>query len=314
MGFVLKFCLFVLGSFVVLQPFIRAEQEHFVFDGRPFGCDQTMVREIDYFITQYNTGISVLQDKKGKKFIVKQEMRQTPYFHLSTARDKLGSYIAKSVDIPANRVEIIPAYAEFPGKHSVQLPATLHTFIPGVLVKSLPKDLREFKLYIQQQNGIGLTRGVIIAMSNHEDLSMIVAFDTFIGNADRHQGNFFYDQKSNRYYAIDLESAFNKNLALYAGKLIESMLNNKTTIISQKELNGLISYRNVLEKLMELHEPMSLYKKLEKYALEGKIMSRIFRSTVEMQLQIYQKAMVENYNSCKKLVLLLNKLIKKHKK
>ena len=111
------------------------KRDRCLFDGRPFGCDQITAREIDYWETAFYRCISVLKDNNGKKFIVKQDMRDALYWHLSVARDKLGSLVAHSADIHANRVEIIPAYCEFPGKHNMQLPGSLHAFVPGVVGK-----------------------------------------------------------------------------------------------------------------------------------------------------------------------------------
>ena len=108
--------LFFCGTaFLVCIPTSRT-QERFMFDGRPFGCDQTTVQELEYFETEHHTCISVLQDKSGKKFIVKQDTRGGLFRHLSVARDRLGAFIAESIGVPANQVTIIPAYCDFPGK------------------------------------------------------------------------------------------------------------------------------------------------------------------------------------------------------
>ena len=61
-------------------------------------------------------------------------------------------------------------------------------------------------------------------MAKHKGLSAIAALDTFIANGDRHHGNFFYEQQTDTYYVIDLEAAFDKNLASYACTFIESII------------------------------------------------------------------------------------------
>ena len=92
--------------------------------------------------------ISILEDSKGDKFIVRQDLRKPLYWHLSAVRNKVGALVAESVDIPANRVEIIPAHCEFPGKKEKRFPASLHTYVPGIMVKKLSKGNR---VYIQQR-------------------------------------------------------------------------------------------------------------------------------------------------------------------
>ncbi|MCX5925409.1 MAG: hypothetical protein NT124_03930 [Candidatus Dependentiae bacterium] len=281
-----------------------------------FGCTKENTRVIDYFETDLYTSISILEHQNGSKFVVKQDIRDPLYWHLSIARDKVGSFIAESIDMPVNMVKIIPAYGEFPGKRTIEFPATVHTFVPGFQISKLPAELRSFRIYIQQptsrsapQTKWGLSRRVIANMPLHPDLPKIVALDTFIANADRHYGNFFYCPKSNRYYAIDLERSFNKDLAFYACRLIKSMINDKEEFLSKYEISGLEAYRNALNSLIEKYAPEDVYNKLVEAAVEGGLISRSLRKTVLGTLQQYEPNIKKNYNSCKELVILLDQLI-----
>lgn len=304
MGIIIRPLLFFCGIIFLTHTPLWSKREPFMFDGRSFGCDQTMVREIDYFKTEHHTCISVLLDKNGKKFIVKQDTRDRLFWHLGAARDRLGAFIAESIGVPVNRVTIIPAYADFPGKRLVRLPATLHSFVPGVMVKELPKESR---VRIQQDEG--LTKAVLKTMSEHPDLLALVALDTFIANADRHKGNFFYDEKSNRFFAIDLESSFNKNLAVDACDFVQSLIDNPEEKISPKRLLVLKKYRTILKKLIKRHTPESMYNKLVDFAFEGGILTRSLRAATAGRLMVHKKAIEKNYASCKKLVSLIDKLV-----
>lgn len=301
----------IIDDLVVYSPY--------VFDGRPFGCDQTVVKEIDSFETPHNTHISVLQDDNGKKFVVKQETRDVLTWHLSAARDKLGALVARSIYVLANRVEIIPSYATFPGKRSLQHPATLHEFVPGIQIAFLPERLARFQKSIQQfkkpsmpEDKWGLTEIVIGNMSCHEDLPRMVALDTFLANADRNDKNYFYDEESNHFFAIDFESSFQKNIACYACGCIQSIIKAKEPINSIRIMRGLKRYRNVLNELIRLYTPDDLHEKLVQFALEGGILSRALKTDVEKKLERYGQAIRDNYDSCKQLVILLDQLILKY--
>lgn len=312
-----RIVLCLLGISAVWNETTCFKENKNIFDGTEFGCAR--VKEVDFFQTPCGTAIATLKDKKsGKRFIVKQKQGKTLGWHMGVAREKLGYHVAESINIPINRVEIIPTDRAFPGKHEVGLPATLHEVVPGVKVTFLPKPLKVLKVFIQQpikptvsRTQWGLTRRVIQDMALHPDLPPLVAFDTFIGNADRHRGNLFYDKKTNHFFAIDLESSFNKDLASYAGDLIVSMIESKYENILPQELQALETYRDVLKKLIKLHTPDSLCKKFVEYSIEGGILSRISKSSFMAIAKSCEEKIEKNYDSCVRLVYLLDKFIKK---
>jgi hypothetical protein len=65
--------------------------------------------------------------------------------------------------------------------------------------------------------------------------------------------------------------------------------------------------------LIQIHTPESIYKSLRESALGGGLISRSLRKTVLSTLQQYENNIKDNYDSCKKLVALLDKLIAKYK-
>lgn len=122
--------------------------------------------------TKHNSRISFLQDTvTGNKFLLKQDNRSDLHWHIVVAREALGAHVAQSVDIPVNRVEIIPARIAFPGKQNREKPATLHTVVPGVKVNKA-KRLKPLRICIQQfikpaipKERWGLTREVVRSMA-----------------------------------------------------------------------------------------------------------------------------------------------------
>ena len=270
-----------------------------------------------------NRQIAFISDDLGNIFLVKQELRPEPWWQLYIVRERLAAYIAKLVKIPANRVNIIPAGFTMPGKFDQKRPATLHTLVPGVPVIKAPK---QFKLYIQQPKKDkvpkelwGLTRCVIRNMSVHQDLAKIVAFDTFIGNGDRHRNNYFYDEKSNRFFAIDLESSFRNDLTGFACKLVKTMIKNEEKI-SQKELDGLIIYRDILQQLIKCCPPHVLNKKLDLFIIQARTRKWLYRSShmqsakIFARIKLYRKNITQSYKGIKKLIALLGRFITQSKK
>lgn len=297
---------------------VRSKKEaQYTFDETAFDCDRTTVRQIKTFKTPCNTRISVLKNIKGKRFIVKQKQQKPLRWYMGVAREKLGFEVALAGDVSVNSVDIIPDRDIFPGKYDDKVPATFHEVVPGTKVTYLPKKLKWLKVYIQQpmkvsvdQRSWGLTRPVIANMALHPDLPRIVAFDTFIANADRHRGNFFYDKKSNRFYAIDLESSFNKELAIYACDLIAWMINNNNEELSAQELVGLRVYRDVLKKLVKKYSPEILYEKLLEFAIQGGILEKISKSHLFLITRTCKQRIKKNYGACEDLVDLLDTFIK----
>src|SRR5207249_10025139 len=107
-------------------------------------------------------------------------------------------------------------------------PATVHTLVPGQSVESLNLDV-DIHQRMRRENTpmwhkwgplppekAGLTLKVIQNMAKHDDLPSIVAFDTFVGNADRSRPNLFYDSATDHYFGIDMAASFCSELGKVA--------------------------------------------------------------------------------------------------
>ncbi len=260
--------------------------------------------------------IVFIQDKDDNLFLIKQSRESKPANKsgpLMHAREMLAGYIAESNGVPANRIRILPAGYPFPGKLYTKRPATFHTVVPGKNCKDYPFIQQTCEKAVPQEQW-GLKYKVIQDMSTHQDLPLIVALDSFIANGGRRNGSFFYDQKNDRYWAIDLESLWKTNIAELACKLINTLLNDTLFKPTPEELSGLILYRDTLKKMNERHPPDVLHMKLDEFLVQAGIVpgAPFFDDEVVQVIQYYKKSISESYASCLKLVESLDKLIAYH--
>ena len=273
------------------------------------------LRLMSLYCKPHSTCIAILIDDNKNKFILKQKTRSALF---SSVFEKLVTDIAYSVDIPTNLVKIIPCGTPFVGKKDKHMPATLHTFLPGVSVKYLPKHLREYAVSLRQvlkEGNVshkvgGFTRVLVSRMSLHEDLPKIIALDTFVANHDRHRGNYFYDEETDRFFAIDFEVAFRKNLAEKVYQSFIEMIEDKNLIFSAEEIEGFVIYRDMLKRLIDKYNP-----KLLRFCINELIDNAgidLTKPKDENKKAKYDKMMEANYNSCIKIVNILDVLIKKH--
>ena len=277
--------------------------------------DSNKITVLDFILNHDKSYITFIMDHDQNIFLIKQSrgyklaVREGP---LLSVREMLAGYIAESNGILANRVRIIPAGYALPGKLYVQRPATLHTLAPGKPPVQLFIHQPMNKKFSKEQ--WGLSYKVIHDMSLHPDLPLIVAFDSFIANGARRRSSLFYDEKSDRFCAIDLESSFKKNLCKLACNRIDTLLQDKTFKLTSQELCGLILYRDTLKKLNERHSPEELHMKLDEFLLQAGIIpsSSLFNDKVADMIQFYKKNIFENYKHSQELVLLLDRLITYH--
>ena len=66
---------------------------------------------------------------------------------------------------------------------------------------------------------------------------------------------------------LDLESSFDKDLTIFACKLIKAMIKQRVQI-NQQEIKGLIIYRDTLKKLIKCFLPDKLHRKLDLFVYQ----------------------------------------------
>lgn len=265
-----------------------------------------------YFKENSDTNIAILKYVNNNKFILKQILDNSVF--AAVVREKVAADIARAVGIGVNEVTIISAHRSFPGKKIFNKPATLHAFVPGVAVRLLfgkgyGPNIRQYRS--AKGNGKrGLSRITIKDMASHSDLSALVAFDTFTANHDRHQRNYFYDEASDHFFAIDLECSFSTNIAQHAYNLFYDMVKNGDKSLSLNEINGLIIYQSMLKKLIKMYPPKIIYSAVNKSIDEVDIK---FDKKNYNFLKKMQSAIQTNYDSCEKTVAILDVLLKSYK-
>jgi hypothetical protein len=265
--------------------------------------------------------VVVLKDEQNVLYILKQNLSDDLRAQFSSVRDMFGAYVAEVLGISMSRVRLISADQIFPGKFFVDMPATLHTFVPGKMVlryHKSPLEKKRIKQYtkiskaagVLGESDFGLTQRVIKNMSCHPVLCEIVAVDTYVANADRSRNNLFYDQKTKMFYGIDMDNSCGRNLCELAYRNLIKINKND---FNKKELNGLKIYRKTLVNLLRLMPAQKMVKKLDNFAcIAGFYSGSILRTqAIENRIKRYKECMYESEESAYKLVALLDEMLQR---
>lgn len=214
----------------------------------------------------YTGKVTLVKDSKGKEYVKKEAVEDTDpmsaggraMYVYSAAAESTVSDMAEDVGIPSAKVRMTPA------KNGDKLGSTLQDVAKGkIKADSSPDPLISHQLGSievdpfprYQKSGLGIKN--LEAMRN-KDSAKILALDTFTGNADRHDGNLFYEEKTKRYTAID------NGLAFYSDSITpsvtKSLKDNKMTFKMMAGLDpeikeGLQTYRDTLSELITKYPP-----------------------------------------------------------
>ena len=246
----------------------------------------------------------------GNRFVVKQTDRESEKRQFDIINEALGSHIAQSIKIPTQRVIIIPANAMNSIKKYPQIPASLHTFVPGKIVRESSYkqiDIKQYGNSDKTKPKSGLIYERIRDMSLHPELPRIVAFDTFIGMNDRSGVNYLYDKQTDTFWLIDMADAFKINLCKIACAQVRKMIDNEELALTTRECCALRVYRNTMQFLIRQYPPEKLQNLFDSYLEQAAFY--FTDKVIELRKQI----MSESYADARKLIPLLNKLIAKRK-
>lgn len=268
--------------------------------------------------------VTIIQDSAGPMYCVKQINLGTYLKHRSAnyleghVRDVVASYVAESMNIRVNKVRIIPASVDFPGKQYPNRIATLHSFAPGSnRSHDFPFPLK-LEQYLKARVSVrdrGLTLRVISDMSLHDDLPPMVAVDTFISNPDRSGNNLFWDARTERFCGIDLELAFKlplaRNLSEVACYQIEKFFKSPRFFLSKQQYRALEQYNVILQGLIEKNHPNDTCQLMQNVAEYAHV---IFANKGDYiysdhSLKQYCEKINVQYNSSKKLVKMIDTLL-----
>lgn len=267
--------------------------------------------------TQKCSYIVFIKDDEGNHYVVKQEKYPSLSKQIRSIAEALCAHIASSLSIPSQQVKILPVGMSFPGKFITKRVGTVHTLVPGNTIRANPDGLYG-KLDIKQptDNAIpfeqqGFTERTIFWMSQHPDLPLIVALDTFVGNKDRNKANILYDSESNSFYAIDMALIYDvesnrKPVAQVACEQVTQMIINNAKF-TEKELEALRAYRSMLKRLVSNFPPKVMCALLDNFFIESKIVKTHLFSTKDIMslLNAYKRAIKQSYVDIKKLIYLL---------
>jgi hypothetical protein len=288
--------------------------------------DHNRITVYKFLETQKSSYIIFIQDDEENHFVVKQEKADSMSKQFRAVSEAVCAYIAYFTAIPSHKVCIIPTNVPFPGKFITKRVATLHTLVPGYTIRSNPKGLYA-KLNIKQSTELdiaddqrGFTEQTIYWMSQHPDLVLITALDTFLGNKDRNKANILYDPEGDSFYSIDMALMFDilsdrKLVSLVACENVAAMIENNK-IFTVQELYALQHYRTILKKLVKKFPPKVLMEIFNKYyEVSGITDIKAPKSKmISVILNGYIRAIKQSYVHIKKLIYLLSILISNNEK
>ncbi|HHT7228227.1 TPA: hypothetical protein ACTZ5W_005570 [Bacillus cereus] len=202
-----------------------------------------MSLEIDKEIQLWNGKVIIFTDRQGHRFVLKQINSKSSWDQSALVRDYVGARISEEMNLPINRVRIIPAQLEFSLKPFPGQPATLHTFAEGEVPIAEIQQKAGGEVPIAEK---GLTYSAIKNMAKGSELPLIAALDTFLGNADRKNGNLLY--RNNHYIGIDFGDMLIHNLAETAINQFQTM-RKQHIVFSPAEKMGLQNYYKTLNNL-----------------------------------------------------------------
>lgn len=248
-------------------------------------------------------------------YLVKQKKRRQS-IDWSALRMKLASSIAQNISgILSQEVYIISIDEKFPGKKYEDEPAVLMKIVPG---KPVSKSKKYKNIYIKQRYKkkgktiyTGVDSKIIRYMSRHGDLARIIALDSFIGYSDRHTRNIFFDESKNRFWAIDMDSCYSKNLFDVTCKNFLKFICNTNIKFSKKELLALLVFKNTLQELIAHNHPENTIAYMMDIANEIGVKRNIWYKVIaKNQLLKHARKIRRMYMDAKKLVTITEKLIR----
>jgi len=216
-----------------------------------------------------NTTTFFIDDAHQHHFVLKYHPRGPK----RAIHDALGAYIGKSIGLNINEVELFAANNPFnelfndinPLKETHIGITTLHTLVPG-------KAIREIK---SMDKGICIKRGIrkektLRNLIQYSELCDIIAFDIFVDNTDRHNGNLFFDTQTGLFYAIDLDHGFKSAFTLaytpheydfvtVATRTYRFIKTLKKVDLSHQEIAALKRVLQTLQLLIDLYPPTTAF-------------------------------------------------------
>ena len=242
---------------------------------------------------KFTKRIMFVKDAAGKKFILKYP--RSPHHAIN---DALGAKVGESIGVKINHVEIFPPHSPFlrsVDKFPDQI-KTLHTLVPGNEVRKMPDVDIKIKCGLKNKSKL---RNI----TKLKDLYKIVALDLFLDNADRHNGNLFYDPDKDHFYAIDMDAIYVRQhlIATTACEFVEGLHREK---LSSQEKITLINIYKALQKLILLYPPEKLCE------LSKSLAEQAHYEYTELEQEQFRIIVERNFREIERLQKLLQCLTK----
>ena len=269
---------------------------------------------IPFTITGFaNKTTFFLTDATDNQFVLKYHPRGPR----RAIHDALGAYIGKSIGLRINEVEIFSAHHPFNSLFSDINPlnssqigiTTLHSRIPGKAIREMKSMDEEIAIKC------GIRKEQTIAnIIQYQELCDIIAFDIFIDNTDRHNGNIFFNKKTGHFYIFDMDHGFKSAFTLaytshdydfniVATRTYRYIKTLKKRKLSAAHVQALKQVQQTLQKLINLYPPAILFEEWMLLAEKANVFY-----TVRDQEKI-KKYLIYHAHEVERLITLLDEIL-----
>jgi hypothetical protein len=306
----------------------------FTFHTHPFSVkimshqDMQKFSIVDASVEHTGTDATIRKITDGKHlYILKQITDESLDEQFLLINDAVASAIGSNAQIPVNEVFFIPYTV---AKHLKKYPdraATLHSYVSGKdLEKELPafigtdftlhqRTIKANSIWQQQcpltQNAQGLTRDVIESMSIHNNLALLCALDTFVGNSDRSDPNIFYDHIHDSFAGIDQAASFSQQLpTLACDRIKELVKEDYCDACSSDIINGLRTYQSTLRYLYDTVTPCAVIAAMQDL-IPHIALNAEHASEIKARIHTHTRVIEFNYASTLQLMSVLDQLLVK---
>ena len=284
----------------------------------PFPVDYAASYEITGHAKGNHATVAFLKNQRSEEYVIKQIKKSEPLEQFQLVVDMLCCHMAQFCSVPINEIICIPPGVAFVGKDHIQLPATLHTRMPGICLNRLDQTtLQRFKQMDYQvhlvPDAVCMRYSVIRSIAQQRDLPKIAALDTFVGNTDRTPGNLIYDELTDHFYGIDLANAYRgSTMVSDACKQLKVMIKKPVTVRFAERM-AMQEYVATLRSLLYIFPPEKQIALLVQFAQEAgfKDGSPLLDKKTKLRLYFHIKNIKKNYKDCEKLVELFDEFLNK---
>ncbi len=272
--------------------------------------------------------ISFITDGEKNRYVIKQKRSGGVRKQFQVIFEEVSGHIAEKVGVLAHQVKTLPAGMAFQGKILTDRAASILTLVPGIPVGDIADgpyaniDMRQSNRPDWPQEKLGLNKKVIASMSLHPDLARMGALHTFLAIKSCGPANYFYDKTDSfyegavgRFYAIDMDKAYNSNddkelISKIACDQIRLMLRTKK-VFKQNQLEGLTLYKDTLQQLVDLFPPGRIHALMDEFSAASGF-KKAYLPEIASRVEHIKDAVTRSHQHILELIDLLSKLIRKN--